>query len=94
MALVYGSVWKQRYFTKRGDDYFPEARAVGCYPSRLAALFRGQGHRLVGAVLSAGQYAAPDGSDLRWLPLGRLQHPHETGGGVERWMREVPRAGK
>jgi predicted CXXCH cytochrome family protein len=25
VALVYGSVWKQRYFTKIGDDYFPEA---------------------------------------------------------------------
>ena len=25
VALVYGSVWKQRYFTKKGDDYFPEA---------------------------------------------------------------------
>ena len=24
VALVYGSVWKQRYFTKKGDDYFPE----------------------------------------------------------------------
>ena len=24
VALVYGGVWKQRYFTKRGDDYFPE----------------------------------------------------------------------
>jgi predicted CXXCH cytochrome family protein len=24
IAFVYGSVWKQRYFTKRGDDYFPE----------------------------------------------------------------------
>ena len=24
VALAYGSVWKQRYFTKRGDDYFPE----------------------------------------------------------------------
>jgi len=24
VALVYGSVWKQRYFTKIGDDYFPE----------------------------------------------------------------------
>jgi predicted CXXCH cytochrome family protein len=23
VALVYGSVWKQRYFTKIGDDYFP-----------------------------------------------------------------------
>jgi predicted CXXCH cytochrome family protein len=24
VALVYGSLWKQRYFTKKGDDYFPE----------------------------------------------------------------------
>jgi predicted CXXCH cytochrome family protein len=25
VALVYGSLWKQRYFTKIGDDYFPES---------------------------------------------------------------------
>ena len=25
VALVYGSLWKQRYFTKVGKDYFPEA---------------------------------------------------------------------
>ena len=24
IAFVYGSLWKQRYFTKVGDDYFPE----------------------------------------------------------------------
>jgi predicted CXXCH cytochrome family protein len=24
VAFVYGSLWKQRYFTKVGDDYFPE----------------------------------------------------------------------
>jgi predicted CXXCH cytochrome family protein len=24
VSLVYGSIWKQRYFTKIGDDYFPE----------------------------------------------------------------------
>ncbi len=24
VALVYGSIWKQRYFTKVGDDYFPQ----------------------------------------------------------------------
>jgi predicted CXXCH cytochrome family protein len=23
VAFVYGSIWKQRYFTKAGDDYFP-----------------------------------------------------------------------
>jgi len=25
VALVYGSKWKQRYFTKIGDDYYPLA---------------------------------------------------------------------
>ena len=24
VALVYGSIWKQRYFTRVGDDYYPE----------------------------------------------------------------------
>ena len=24
VAFVYGSRWKQRYFTKIGDDYYPE----------------------------------------------------------------------
>ncbi len=24
VALVYGSIWKQRYFTRIGDDYYPE----------------------------------------------------------------------
>lgn len=25
VALVYGSIWKQRYFTKVGDDYYPQS---------------------------------------------------------------------
>ena len=38
IAFVYGSKWKQRYFTKSGDDYFPLARAVGHDASGLARL--------------------------------------------------------
>ena len=34
IALVYGSIWKQRYFTKVGDDYFRLRRAVGHHASR------------------------------------------------------------
>ena len=29
VAFVYGSLWKQRYFTKVGDDYYPSARSMG-----------------------------------------------------------------
>ena len=64
VALVYGSLWKQRYFTKRGDDYFPEPAQWECDASRLASIFCRQGNGLVGAVLSSGQYAAAHGSDL------------------------------
>ena len=42
VALVYGSIWKQRYFTKIGDDYLSAARAVGHHQSRLAAVLRSQ----------------------------------------------------
>ncbi len=27
IAFVYGSKWKQRYFTKKGDDYYPLGRS-------------------------------------------------------------------
>ena len=40
IAFVYGSKWKQRYFTKKGDDYFPLPRAMGRHPSYVAALSR------------------------------------------------------
>ena len=50
IAFVYGSKWKQRYFTKVGDDYFPLPRAVGRHAPDLARLLRRDGHRLVGAA--------------------------------------------
>ncbi len=69
IAFVYGSKWKQRYFKKVGDDYFPLPGAVGRDAQEVEALLR-EG-RLVGALLSAGQFAAPDRPALRRLPLGR-----------------------
>lgn len=29
VAFVYRSRWKQRYFAKRGDDYFPSPSTMG-----------------------------------------------------------------
>ena len=42
VAFVYGSIWKQRYFIKIGDDYFPEPAQWDIVKSCLAALFRCQ----------------------------------------------------
>ena len=60
VAFVYGSKWKQRYFTKRGNDYLPVARAVGRHQPRVAAVLRAAQYRLVGAALSGRQHAAAD----------------------------------
>ena len=92
IAFVYGSKWKQRYFTKKGDDYYPLRRAVGHHPQIWRAYMVAPKHRLVGAVLSGRQHAAPHRPALRRLPFGELQHPDQNGHGVECGLREVPRA--
>ena len=91
IAFVYGSKWKQRYFTKVGDDYFPSARAVGRGQSTLEPLFGPQWHRLVGASLSGRQHAAAHRPAVRRLPLGQLQHPDQDGHRMERGLRKMPR---
>ncbi len=75
IALVYGSIWKQRYFTKSGRRLLSGAGAVGHYQSCMAPLFRGQWNRLVGDPLSSRQPETADRADLRWVPFGELQHP-------------------
>ncbi len=54
IAFVYGSKWKQRYFTKRGDDYLSVGGAMGHHAPSLAALQSRAGDRLVGFLLSGG----------------------------------------
>ena len=73
VAFVYGSKWKQRYFTKVGDDYFPLAGAVGRHAPAVAPVLRAAEHRLVGAALSGRQHEAADRPAVRRLPLGELR---------------------
>ena len=54
VAFVYGSKWKQRYFKKVGDDYFPLPAQWDVTHKNWRTLLRSKG-RLVGAVLSARQ---------------------------------------
>jgi mono/diheme cytochrome c family protein len=86
VALVYGSLWKQRYFTKVGDDYFP-LPVQWDIATRLAAVLRDRRRRrLVGAILPAGQHETPDGATVRRMPFGRVRHSHQTSGGMERGL--------
>ena len=92
VAFVYGSKWKQRYFTKRRQRLLSAAGAVGRRQPRVAAVLRAAQHRLVGAALSGRQHAAADRSALRRLPFGQLRRQDQGGHGMERRLREVPRA--
>jgi hypothetical protein len=47
VVFVYGSRCKQRYFTKRGEDYFPLSAQWDVAKKALVALPRCDGHRLV-----------------------------------------------
>jgi len=55
VAFVYGSIWKQRYFEKVGDDYFSSGRANGTIVNKAwKPYFRAEWGGLVGALLSCG----------------------------------------
>ncbi len=68
IAFVYGSKWKQRYFTQCQRATTTIARSAGCavghHASNLARLSGRAKHRLVGQVLSGRQHAAPDWTAL------------------------------
>jgi len=77
VAFVYGGLWKQRYFTKVGDDYFPIPVQwdVGTH-QWLPYMVPAKGGGLVGIALPSEQHAAAYRPNLRWLPFGGLQHSH------------------
>ncbi len=55
VAFVYGSRWKQRYFTKRGDDYYPLPAQWDVAKKKWLPYHVGEGDGLVGAVLRADE---------------------------------------
>ena len=74
VALVYGSKWKQRYFTRVGDDYYPLPAqwdvTHGCGgPTSSSRTPTG------GSRTTRRQHEAAHRSAVRRLPLGQLRHP-------------------
>lgn len=63
VALIYGSIWKQRYFTKRGDDYYV-----------LPAQWDVGNHRWLPYEVHTGEdwWAPLDGPDWRQRPTSQL----------------------
>src|SRR5215831_17136710 len=78
VAFVYGTKWKQRYFKKVGNDYFPLPAQWDVNHKIWRAVLRAAEHGLVGALLSGRQYEAADGSFMRRLPFCELRHQNEN----------------
>ena len=94
IAFVYGSRWKQRYFKKVGDDYFPLPAQWDFTHQRWAPYFVKNGTDWWSTLYPARQHATPDRTAVRRLPLGRLRHRDQKGGRVERRLRALPRTGQ
>ncbi|MGH7743779.1 MAG: hypothetical protein ACREQ5_03035, partial [Candidatus Dormibacteria bacterium] len=89
VAFVYGSIWKQRYFTKIGDDYFP-------LPVQWEVKNKKWSKYMVsptGADWWAPFYPGDNmhRPTMRRLPFGRLRHSHQASRRVERRLRTLPR---
>ncbi len=85
VAFVYGSKWKQRYFYKRGDDYF-------VYPVQWDVKNKVWRPYVVAKNTDwwLEHYPDPtakaDGAALRRLPLHELRRQDQAGHGVERGL--------
>ena len=93
VAFAYGSRWKQRYFTRRGDDYFPLPAQWDITHSRWLP-YHVPKNADWWAALSRRQHAASDRAVVRRLPLGQLQHQDEERHRVERGLRGLSRSGQ
>jgi hypothetical protein len=82
IAFVYGSKWKQRYFTKRGDDYYPLGAQWDVTHQIWRAYMVAPSSDWWTAFYPADK--ASDGSALRRLPFRQLQHRDQNGDGMER----------
>jgi cytochrome c553 len=91
VALVYGSVWKQRYFTKIGDDYYPEPAQWDVTNKVWRPYFVPNGADWWVPFYPPDNMQRPTGPHLRRLPLRRLRHPHQASRRVERRLRTLPR---
>src|SRR5215471_2055905 len=69
VAFVYGSKWKQRYFKKVGDDYYPMPAQWDVIHKTWAPYIVKEGTDWWGSFLSWRQFQAAHRSAVRWLPF-------------------------
>ena len=77
VALVYGSRWKQRYFKKVGDDYFPLPVQWDVFHKTWSRYFVPDSGDWWATFISARQFPAAHGTALRRLSFRELRHQQE-----------------
>ena len=90
IAFVYGSKWKQRYFTKVGDDYFPLGAQWDITNKVWRAYLVQPNTDWWVPFYPADKCQRPTGPLVRRLPFGELRHQDQKGHRVERRLREMP----
>ena len=91
IALVYGSRWKQRYFTKIGDDYFPEPAQWDVTHKMWRRYFVPNTADWWAPLYPPDNFKRPTGTALRRLPFGELRHRDQNRQRMECRLRKVPR---
>ena len=78
IALVYGSIWKQRYFTKIGDDYFPEPAQWDITNHVWRPYFVANGTDWWATLYPADNMKRPTGPTCDGCHSVELQHPDQA----------------
>ena len=92
IAFVYGSRWKQRYFTKIGDDYFPQPAQWDVTHGVWKRYFVPNSADWWAPLYPPDNFKRADWSALRRLPLSELRHRDQNRQRMERRLRKVSRS--
>ena len=92
IAFVYGSKWKQRYFTKVGDDYFPLGAQWDVTHKQWRAYQVANGTDWWTAFYPGGNSTRPTGPLCDGCHSVNYNLQTKTADRVERRLREVPRS--
>jgi hypothetical protein len=93
VAFVYGSRWKQRYFTKRGGDYFPLPAQWDVKKGKWLPYHVEAGTDWWVPFYGPTNFDRPAQTDMRRVSLCQLRHTNQACNGMKCRLREMPRSG-
>ena len=74
IAFVYGSIWKQRYFKKVGDDYYPLPAQWDVTHKKWKPYHKLKMTGGLPFIRPTVIYSGPPARALRWMSFRELRH--------------------